>query len=152
MVNWKYSNEPTTNLSVRAETILFKMSKTIFQRAMRSELIFIQIKYHFCHEGAVIKTDLQQCDQEKWKALPSDSLRSQAKIYSFHWLDSHTKGSCEYHEKAGVIFPKRLLLAYFPLLRGFLWMPLPWRSGRAICFGCTGEFITALTAPVNGDP
>lgn len=71
---------------------------------MRSEFKFIQVKYHIWDEGSVIKTVSQQFDQEKWKALPSDSLKSQAKIYSFHWLDSHTKGSCEYHEKAGVIF------------------------------------------------
>lgn len=67
-------------------------------------------------------------------------------IYSFIRLHSHTKGSCEYHMKRQELSSKAPAAGLLPLLRGFLWMPLPWHSGCTICFACAGEFVMALTA------
>lgn len=80
------------------------------------------------------------------KRYPLTPREARPEIYSFIWIRSHTKGPREYHMKRQELSAKAPAAGLLPLLRGFLWMPLPWRSGHAICSGCTGEFIMALTA------
>lgn len=68
--------------------------------------------------------------EENEKRGPVTSWKAQTTTYSFCiWLHSLTKGSCEHHMKRQALSSKAPAAGLLPLLKGFLWMSLPW------CFG-----------------
>lgn len=62
------------------------------------------------------------------------------------WRRTVSSGSCVCYRKKQELSFKEPAAGLLPLIRGFLWMLLPWHPGHTICPGCTWEFIMVLTA------